>query len=179
MHDEFDFIRKITKDNGYPSYFVEHQIRQALNRYLQRINKTTTQVNDNNISNNKIVINVPFTDKSTKIFIKEITKLANQINPTTQVIPIQRPPEAVRQLFKNKDQLPKDTQSNLVYQLNCTNCSATYIGKTCRQASRRLKEHGAPLEAVIIQKPALKRSARIAGNAKFQVFYVQENNSEE
>ncbi len=179
MHDEFEFIRYITKENGYPSNFVECQIRHTLNRFMQRDKKINTQVNDNETSNDRIIINVPFVKKSTKTFIKEITKLANQIKPTTRVIPIQRPPIAVRQLFKNKDQIPKDSQSNVVYQLNCTNCSSTYIGKTCRQACRRLKEHGAPVKTFTTQQPAQKRSARIAENKKFQVFYGQENSSEE
>jgi hypothetical protein len=67
----------------------------------------------------------------------------------------------------------------VVYQLKCNTCSATYIGKTCRQACRRLKEHGAPPEMLASQKPVLKRSARIAANAKLQVHYGQDNSSED
>jgi len=109
MDEEFDFIRKITKENGYPSDFVECQIRHTLNRFLQFKNKVKAQVNENNTSKDKIIINVPFVGNPTKTFIKDIRKLANQINPTTQVIAIPRPPPAVRQLFKNKDSIPKDS----------------------------------------------------------------------
>ncbi len=82
-------------------------------------------------------------------------------------------------MFKNKDPIPKDRRSNVVYQVNCTTCSATYIGETTRQVCRRLKEHGAPSEAPIKQQPDLRRSARIAANTKLQVFYGQSSSSEE
>ncbi|CAF1567373.1 unnamed protein product, partial [Rotaria sp. Silwood1] len=121
------------------------------------------------ISCDRITINVPFVGKATQQFTREITKVAMKIKPNTQVIAIPRPPQAVRQFFKNKDDTPKDLQSNLIYEVNCTDCSATYIGKTVRQACQRLKEHGAPSNVPIAQNnQALKRSARIAANKKFQ-----------
>ena len=42
-----------------------------------------------------------------------------------------------------KDKIPKELQSNIVYRVNCSNCESSYIGKTIRQATRRLSEHGA------------------------------------
>ncbi len=46
MHEEFDFIRSITIQNGYPTDFVECQIRHTLNRFMQRTN--TTNINNQN-----------------------------------------------------------------------------------------------------------------------------------
>ncbi|CAF4708676.1 unnamed protein product [Rotaria sp. Silwood2] len=57
-------------------------------------------------------------------------------------------------------------QSNIVYQLNCSSCPATYIGETTRQIYRRLKEHGAPQPLVPTPEERVRRSARIAEKAK-------------
>ncbi|CAF1320105.1 unnamed protein product, partial [Didymodactylos carnosus] len=43
-----------------------------------------------------------------------------------------------------KDPISLQLQSDVVYHLQCKNCSDTYIGKTIRQTIRRFKEHGAP-----------------------------------
>ena len=49
-----------------------------------------------------------------------------------------------------------------------------------RQACRRLKEHGAPSSVPVAQEnQALRRSARIAANKKFQISYVESESSDE
>ena len=182
MHKEFDFIRDIAKKNRHPSNFVECQIRHTLNRFIQKQNRSIINNHKNTLSTenksskdgsvDKIMIDVPFVGKPTQQFIKDISKLARKIKPTTQFIAVPRPPQAVRQFFKNKDNTPKDLQSNIIYEVKCSDCSATYIGKTRRQACRRLKEHGALIRLPIAEtNQALRRSNRIASNAKFQVTY--------
>src|SRR5262249_54041001 len=84
-----------------------------------------------------------------------------------------------------KDPIPKDLKSGVVYQVNCADCDAFYIGKTIRQVTRRFKEHGAPQEEkkvvtsasakVTIDDPTLRRSARNIGKA---VNYAEEKNIE-
>ena len=43
-------------------------------------------------------------------------------------------------MFNFKDVIPKDLQSNLVYQYSCSSCNATYIGKTQRRFKVRACE---------------------------------------
>ena len=189
MHKEFDFIRDIAKRNGYPKNFVECQIRHTLNRYIEKqeilnkdikINQSKQQQDNKETHTDRIVINVPYVGKATQQFSKEINKLAKKVKPTTQVITVSRPPMAVRNIFKNKDEIPKDFQSHVVYQLNCNTCSAKYIGKTVRQVCRRLKEHGAPTDlTTMIPSHSLRRSARIAENKKFQVYYGESDTSDD
>ncbi|CAF4702610.1 unnamed protein product [Rotaria sp. Silwood2] len=195
MHQEFDFIRDITKRNGYPSNFIECQIRCTLNRFINKRNEQTK--NKDKIQNiadkeqngikdspvDRIIINVPYVGKITQQLSKDLKKLANKVKPTTQVITVPRPPSAVRQMFKNKDEIPKNVQSNIIYQVNCSSCSASYIGKTTRQACRRLKEHGAPTEiSVEHANENLRRSARIAAmyaNNNARISYYESDSSED
>ena len=154
MHDEFNFIRDVTRRNGYPESFVECQIRHTLNRYIDKQNfikeykvNQTVQLNSNNTETHKdkLLMNVPYTGRSSQQFSKDISKLAKKIKPETQLTIVQRPPHKVGHLFKNKDDIPKYLQSGVVYLISCSTCDAQYIGKTIRQICRRLKEHGAPL----------------------------------
>ena len=82
---------------------------------------------------------VPFTEKSSKKFIQNIKRIAKQLKPTAEVLAISRSLRMVGHFFYNKDEIKRDMQSNIVYQLNCSSYQATYIGKTIRQIHRRLE----------------------------------------
>ncbi|CAF3166165.1 unnamed protein product, partial [Rotaria sp. Silwood2] len=129
------------------------------------------------------VINVPYVGKTTQQLSKDIKKLAKKVKPTTQIITRPTPLSAARQIFKNKDVIPKNLQSNIIYQVNCSSCSASYIGKTTRQACRRLKEHGAPTEIPVEQSNEnLRHSARIVAmnaNNNARISYYESDSSED
>ena len=44
-------------------------------------------------------------------------------------------------LFRFKDVIPKELDSNLVYKFSCSSCNATYYGKTKRHFKVRASEH--------------------------------------
>ena len=70
-------------------------------------------------------------------------------------------------------------QSNIVYQLNCSSCQATYIGKTVRQMRRRLKEHGAQQPLISNPNGEIRCSARIAAKRKKSNLGLNPNSSDE
>jgi hypothetical protein len=43
--------------------------------------------------------------------------------------------------FAQKDPVPRQLLSNMVYSVSCMGCPTSYIGKTCRQISQRFEEH--------------------------------------
>ncbi|CAF1542476.1 unnamed protein product [Didymodactylos carnosus] len=109
--------------------------------------------------------------------------LVKKVRPEIHIQPIPRPSPSVSTFFPVKDLIPKDLQSHIVYQLNCLDCEASYIGKTIRQIKRRLKEHGAPqpikqssLSHLSIDTPTstqeVRRSAR---NTRKKVNYKEMN----
>jgi hypothetical protein len=151
MHEEFEFIEFICRLNGYPESFIKSQIRKTLNRYVDKINGTQLYEskdkkmnnNDNLIKKGHIFFDIPFFGKPTEVFIKRIIYLTKFINPRISIQPVQRPPATLSKYFPIKHQIPKLLKSKVVYKLNCSNCEATYIGKTMRHIRRRLQEHGA------------------------------------
>ena len=154
IHKQFQTIKDIATKNGYPIKFVNAQIRKTLGRYFDKTNgthkhcskKTTNKETDNNIKKTQILIDIPFYGKPTNILGKRLINLAKSINPKIHVQSIQRPSLSISNYFQTKDKIPKELQSNIVYRVNCCNCKSSYIGKTIRQATRRLSEHGAKLK---------------------------------
>ena len=151
LHEEFEFIEYISQLNGYPVNFVKSQIRKTLNRHIEKSNGTIASVSKNitsfdndSLPNKKhIFLDIPFVGKATDIFKKQLTKLTKSIDPRVDLQPIQRPPSPLSQYFPLKDPIPKLIKSRVVYELNCSDCDATYIGKTIRHVTKRLHEHGA------------------------------------
>ena len=151
LHEEFEFIEFIASLNGYPKGFIKSQIRKTLGRYFDKVNGTqlyTSKIKhksneENSLKKEQIFVDIPFFGKPTEIFGKRIINLAKSVNPLIQVQPIQRPPSSISKYFPTKDPIPKLLKSNVVYKINCSDCEATYIGKTIRQTYRRLQEHGA------------------------------------
>ena len=47
----------------------------------------------------------------------------------------------VGQYFSNKDKIPQELQSYVVYKFECCCCGATYIGETTRHLPTRINEH--------------------------------------
>lgn len=144
MHEEFNFIKRIATQNGYPLRFVESHIRNTLGRYLDKENKTEffqnkTKKDTNQKEKNKkqIFVDIPYVGKPSEMLGKRLIRLASELNPNIVVQPISRPPPSVSHHFKMKDVIPKGLQSNMIYKINCSQCDASYIGKTIRHACQR------------------------------------------
>ena len=139
IHNEIETIKQITKRNRYPEKFVNAQIRNTLGRYLDKENNTDfykkkPEPTLNEQEKQQVFINIPYIGKHTE-------KLGNKIDPKINVQPIPTPPPAITRYFNTKDPIPNDLQLNFIYQINCSECHTSYIGKTIRHACQRIKEH--------------------------------------
>ena len=47
----------------------------------------------------------------------------------------------IKFFFANKDPIPNNLKSFLVYKLTCGSCSSSYVGKTCGHFKTRIEEH--------------------------------------
>ncbi|CAF1943380.1 unnamed protein product [Rotaria magnacalcarata] len=147
MTEEFDNIRKIAADNGYPINFIEAQIRRTLDRYYnqkQNNNKPRSTTKKEEKKNELICVDLPYHEKSTEKLGKKLIQIAASLQPQLQIQPIQRPPPAISTFFSTKDKINTTLQSGVVYEISCRDCPSKYIGKTIRQVQRRLIEHGQP-----------------------------------
>ncbi|CAF1625650.1 unnamed protein product, partial [Rotaria magnacalcarata] len=183
-------------ENGFPLKFVDASIKKTLNRYIDKINKINVSDGEkkNEIKpikdppkNEIILLDIPYFGKPSEILSKRLISLAKLARPQTHLQPIPRPPRSIGSHFSSKDPIPKDLQSGVIYQINCSSCDVSYIGKTIRQVKKRLEEHGAPqfnitkpkLSSLSKKSPIpdttnLRRSARNAGKI---INYSDDKNS--
>ena len=47
----------------------------------------------------------------------------------------------IKNYFSDKDPIPNDLKSFLVYKFNCVSCSSSYIDETCHRFKTRIQEH--------------------------------------
>jgi len=130
----FDFIINVLLDNGYPLDMIFSAIRKRLHTTFHRTSSLTsnTETNEDKPTH---YFTIPYVSCIAKNFMQffsniSFTKLAfSCCNKLSRFIKVQ------------KDALPSSLRSNVVYQLNCQNCSASYVGQTKRSLSIRMSEH--------------------------------------
>ena len=146
LTQEFDKIRALAWNNGYPANFTDAQIRNTLNRHYEH-NSTSPIVSIQTQGKKKeqVFVDIPFFRKHTEKLGKKLINIAETVRPQLHVQPIPRPPSSIGMAFSSKDKIPLLLKSGIVYKVSCQDCPANYIGKTLRQLDRRLQEHGKPL----------------------------------
>lgn len=165
LTDELDTVRDLAWKNGYPDNFVEAQIRNTMNRYYEKKNDTTSSKTSNSIQTNKnqqVYVDIPYFGNITDRLGKKLINIAKTVRPQLNVQPIPRPPASVASSFSTKDKIPLLLNSNIVYQVSCQQCPATYVGKTLRQLDRRLIEHGKPAKKKVSQPTSPSRSSTLS-----------------
>jgi len=135
QENNFDYIINVLLDNGYPLDTIFSAIRKRLHTTFHRTSFLTpnTQINVDKPTHSYFTI--PYVSCIAKNFMQffsniSFTKLSFSChNKLSRFIKVQ------------KDSLPSSLRSNVVYQLNCQNCNASYVGQTKRALSVRVNEH--------------------------------------
>ena len=130
-------IKKFASWNGFP--------RSVTNRLIERFTKSSENERPDEEDQDEITLwfDVPYIGSTgenlMKSFRKKITKLLN----TDKKIKIKTifKISQLRDFASTKDKVPLMSKSNVVYQVCCPGCNATYIGKTERTLRERTIEH--------------------------------------
>ena len=143
---EFDEVRRIGQANGYPLSFIDVHIGIGLSRHLGKNDPKQEEV-VLGCPKKQMYVEIPYTGQTTLTMKKQFSHLSGKLRPDLDVRFFTKPPASVQTFFRNKDPVVKHMQSNIVYSVKCSDCDHSYIGKTDRQAIRRMREHGAPKDA--------------------------------
>ena len=159
MHTELDTIKEIALGNGYPLPFIEKLIRKTLDRHYEMTNKqtstkmeTTSSKQSEKLKRSPLLVDIPYVGRPTISLGKILIGISKQFRPDIVLQPVQRSLRSIRTFFPRKCPLPKELQSGIVYNIQCNDCDATYIGKMWRQATVRHAEHGAPSRPVLSRR---------------------------
>ena len=121
--------------NEYPKAVIDFQVKMFLNN---KINGNILKMNAEKIIQYLVL---PFTGKSAEVWKKRIVKLIRKYYPQVDFRVMFKAPLQIGGLFPFKDKIPTDLRSMVVYRICCKDCGMSYIGKTERSFSVRLKEH--------------------------------------
>ena len=137
--EEKQHILAALQQSGYPRDFIMKTVKQH-NRRKER----TTEVTEEESKPNK-KINLPYIQGTSE----QLRRTFNKYNIKTTFYT----PTSLRSLLsKPRDPIPKEDRNNVIYQLDCKDCEAVYVGETKRTLNIRTNEH---ISAV---KPASQRS---------------------
>ncbi|CAF4387530.1 unnamed protein product [Rotaria sp. Silwood2] len=136
LHAEFQFIRKISKRNGYPSNFVDSIIKRQLNlKYEPSAPVPPT------LSTDTVVFKIPYLGKESQVYGKLVTSAVAKQYPLKKVRIVYDVPDRIGRSFKNKDAVSDELKAGVVYEATCSQCNNSYIGQTCRHLKTRINEH--------------------------------------
>ena len=128
LTSELQTLEEIFIQNGYPPRFVKKNMSSAMNK---QENPTAEK--------KKVYISLPFKgDTITEIVTRRLKTAVDTAYPAAQLCISFRGSTAI--CTNLKDILPRSTTSFCVYSFACS-CGASYIGRTTRRLSERIKEH--------------------------------------
>ena len=125
--------------NGYPINFVESIVQ----RFLQKKYSSKAQETSPIFGPEKkaVILCLPFVGDQGIKLKRQLQRLVCAVTPWIKLTVIFRPVFKLETLSKLKCQIPVFSLSNVVYRINCQECTEFYIGKTNRRLSQRIKEH--------------------------------------
>ena len=127
IDDETDHLSKVLKKNNYPKSMIN------------KIKKTI--INKQN-SSSAIVSTNPRPSFASAPYIRTASERAAKLLKKYNIKLAHRPTAPLRNsLCKIKDKRSTFKSSGVVYQVNCLNCNAVYIGETGRLLEERISEH--------------------------------------
>lgn len=123
---------KCSWKNGYPIEFIFCNINKCLN-ILIRHKHNNTKEQDTNSDNKRGFFVLTYDERITK----NLQHLSIQNHP---------PAFCTQNTFKKfirtpKDKIRKEFHNNIIYKINCNNCTSSYVGQTKRLLKTRIKEH--------------------------------------
>ncbi|KAL6418590.1 hypothetical protein ACFW04_011984 [Cataglyphis niger] len=127
-----DVVKQILLNNCFPTHVINHYIYKRLNFLKYQINSIPG--NRESSTDKPFYIALPFVEGLSD----DIGRLFKNMGFTV----VYNISKKLNSLIKRgKDGLPISNRTEIVYKINCKNCSASYIDQTKRHLSTRVKEH--------------------------------------
>ena len=140
MNDEFDFLLKYFRNNGYPSGLIHSHIKNFLNKALCD-NENSIDPSIQIPAQTKYFCFQYFGPQSEKLRA-ELQNLFTKYFPTLNIKLIFTNKFTISSFFRFKDSLPPMSRSSVVYKYGCPLCGDQYVGSTSRTLFVRASEHG-------------------------------------
>ena len=143
IHEDFKIISTMLEKNGYPTGFLNKQIRVFFNKMHERV--ITPEVEEKPDIENKTrpifsILKLPYIGDKSHQIEKEIRQfLFQKLSKKSKFVMVHEA-TTIGQKFRYKDRQTLLHSSEVVCKLNCS-CGQSYIGQTKRNLKIRINDH--------------------------------------
>ena len=121
-------VKTMLENNHYPSFLVENIIKQ-------RLHKMYNTLEGQNQPTSKQYVTIPYING----LGEKLAKYLKQYNIDVAYKPIDKIKDIL--FTKTKDKISKDKNTNVVYEIGCSQCQKSYIGETSQFLQKRIEQH--------------------------------------
>ena len=133
-------VRFLLKNNSYPDKFIEKYIKIRLNK----INSRNSDMNDNNCESSRkciVLLYVSGVYERVSLCLKKysidtVSKISNNLSNV---------------IVKGNDRTFRSDKNNVVYKVNCSSCSYSYVGQSKHSFDIRKGQHQKQKGSVVYQ----------------------------
>ena len=147
IHLGLEKAKQILINNQYPEQFIDDLFKKTLNKLIDS-NIDSSDIDsilDVTLDTNSCLHNIPDKEKYL-FFLNYRGKPSEQFAQSLRKL--NAPCRVIMTLCKTKSEVstlktpvPHMLQNNLVYQIECPGCTASYVGQTSRLLQQRFREH--------------------------------------
>jgi hypothetical protein len=137
FHGEVEFISSVLQANGYPANFINSCVKKCLDKLHSSSNNTVVYGPERK----PVFVCLPYCGNNSLLLKRQLHRMFSVVAPAVSLKLVFKPVDKLNKLSKLKCRIPVLSKSNVVYRVNCNDCSEFYIGKTIRNLNVRLKEH--------------------------------------
>ena len=135
FHKEIMQLKEIFEKNGYDNKFFDRCLRTFLNKIFSK------KVPQHTVPNKDLYIFLPYLGKLSLSVRYTLEKTIRDILPCVNLKVVFRIKNRLSSKFTFKDKISKEMPSLLCYKFQCSNCNATYYGKTKHHFKIHVSEH--------------------------------------
>ena len=147
LREEIRCIKKFAAFNGFPKWIAKKIVQQTLNSRT-----ASSETTDDNIET--LYMFLPYNGKHAESIVQRCKKRLIKLFKREKKVKFEVCFQSTKVSFftSNKNQIPKLSNSSVIYQYNCPGCKQSYIGKTENTLFNRTKQHGWSQKDSAVQK---------------------------
>ena len=116
-------------------------IESGINKFLTKVYTLDPGLPLYGPKKKEAFVTLPYCGMNSVKIKRQLHRMIAKVAPWIELKVIFKPVKTLKTLSKLKSPLPIMSRSNVVYQVNCSECTDFYVGKTIRCLKQRLGEH--------------------------------------
>jgi hypothetical protein len=137
FHEELVNIKCLLRSNGFPFKLVNRQIRL----FLQKKQNDKPDNVFYGPEKKPVYISLPYSGLNSNKLSRQLIRMFSKLAPWCKLNIVFKPVQRMKYISKLKSVIPTLNKSNVIYQINCSECNEFYVGLTTRRLNKRVKEH--------------------------------------